>query len=121
MSLGTCTFVPPYLLERIAASSPEAADHCRLTLARDAGLRESRLGAPPTPPRAEPATDRAAWVVHTAKNGSALPGDIIRQPGEPASGDAAVDEATDGITATLAMYSDVFGRSSYDGQEPRRS
>jgi hypothetical protein len=116
MSLGTCTFVPPYLLERIAASSPEAADHCRLTLARDAELRESRLGAPPTPPRAEPATDRAAWVVHTAKNGSALPGDIIRQPGEPASGDAAVDEATDGITATLAMYSDVFGRSSYDGQ-----
>jgi Zn-dependent metalloprotease len=40
---------------------------------------------------------------------------VVRQPGEPASGDAAVDEAADGVAAVLAMYADVYSRSSYDG------
>jgi Zn-dependent metalloprotease len=53
--------------------------------------------------------------VHTADNGSTLPGDVVRSGGDPASGDTAADEAADGITATLAMYGDVFARSSYDG------
>jgi Zn-dependent metalloprotease len=54
-------------------------------------------------------------VVHTAHNGSALPGDVVRSAGDPASGDAAVDEAADGVTATIAMYADAFQRASYDG------
>jgi Zn-dependent metalloprotease len=61
-------------------------------------------------------TGEAAWVVHTAAQGSALPGELVRSAGDPASGDAAVDEAADGVTATLSMYADVFARSSYDGQ-----
>jgi Zn-dependent metalloprotease len=40
---------------------------------------------------------------------------VVRSAGDPQSGDAAVDEAADGITATLAMYADVFARASYDG------
>jgi hypothetical protein len=113
MSLGSCTFVPPFLLERIAASSHEAADHCRLTLARDQELREGRVG-PSRRSAVPPAAGGAAWVVHTADHGSTLPGDVVRSAGDPASGDTAADEAADGITATLAMYSDVFARSSYD-------
>jgi Zn-dependent metalloprotease len=57
----------------------------------------------------------AAWVVHTAGHGATLPGDVVRSAGDPASGDTTVDEAADGTTAVLAMYADVFGRSSYDG------
>jgi hypothetical protein len=114
MSLGSCSFVPPFLLERIAASSHEAADHCRLTLARDQELREGRTG-PVTPSAAGPATGDAAWVVHTADHGSTLPGEVVRSAGDAVSGDAAVDESADGVTATLAMYSEVFSRSSYDG------
>ena len=112
MSLGPCRFVPPYLLERIAASSHDAADHCRLTLARDRELRDGRATAGATP-RTATAGD-AAWVVHTAHNGSTLPGDVVRSAGQPASGDGAVDEAANGVGAVLAMYADVFGRSSYD-------
>jgi hypothetical protein len=113
MSLGHCSFVPPYLLERIAASSSDAADHCRLTLARDQELRAGRATAPAS---ARPtAVGGAAWVVHTAHNGSTLPGDVVRSAGEPASGDAAVDESADGTSQVLAMYADVFSRSSYDG------
>ena len=114
MSLGSCSFVPPFLLERIAASSHEAAGHCRQTLARDHELRRARL-APSATAQVTAAVAEAAWVVHTANNGSTLPGDAVRSAGDPASGDTAVDEAADGVTETLDMYQQVFERASYDG------
>ena len=45
----------------------------------------------------------------------ALPISAARSAGEPATGDAAVDEAADGITATLEMWAEGFGRDSFDG------
>jgi Zn-dependent metalloprotease len=120
MSLGSCSFVPPFLLERIAASSHEAAEHSRLTLARDQELREGRAPSGAAADRLPRATAPAgasdvAWVVHTAENGSTLPGRVVRSAGDPGSGDASVDEAADGITATLSTYAEAFSRSSYDG------
>ena len=119
MSLGhRCSFVPPYLLERIAASDPTVAEHCRSTLAVDQAFRAAREGEPTTTatPTGTPTASGAAWVVHTAANGATLPGSVVRTDGDPAAGDAAVDEAAAGITATLALYRDVFARASYDGQ-----
>ncbi len=113
MTLGRhCSFVPPYLLERIAASDSAAADHCRSTLATDEAFRAGRQAASPS----AGAATGPAWVVHTAANGPTLPGRVVRSAGDPASGDAAVDEAADGITATLALYRDAFARASYDGK-----
>jgi hypothetical protein len=112
MTLGQCSFVPPYLLERIAASDSAAADPCRSTLATDRAFRAGRQATPST----APATTGAAWVVHTAANGSTLPGDVVRTAGDPASGDVSVDEAADGTTETLALYRDAFARASYDGK-----
>src|SRR4051812_42779229 len=114
MSLGSCSFVPPYLLERIAASSHPAADRCRSTLAHDQELREGRAGVDATA-ASEAVAGQAAWVVHTARNGSTLPGQVVRSAGDAESGDPAVDEAADGVTATLSTYADAFARSSYDG------
>ena len=52
MTLGQpCSFVPPYLLERIAASDSAAADHCRSTLATDQAFRAGRQAAPHDAPR----------------------------------------------------------------------
>jgi hypothetical protein len=112
MSLGACSFVPPYLLERIAASSSDAAEHCRLTLARDQELRAGRATAPTT--AGPTAAGGPAWAVHDAHHGSTLPGTLARSAGGAASGDAAVDQAGDGTTDVLAMYAEVFSRSSYD-------
>src|SRR5512141_1494920 len=115
MTLGPrCTFIPPFLLERIAASDPASADRCRATLAKDHELRAGR--AAPQATSAPPATGGAAWVGHTAANGSTLPGAVVRPAGQPPSGDASVDEAADGITATLSLYADVYDRASYDGK-----
>jgi hypothetical protein len=111
----TCQFVPPYLLRQIAASRPDAAARCHETLAIDEQLRPSRELRPPGA-RKTVATAGAAWTVHTAANGSSLPGRAVRSAGEPESGDAAVDEAAYGITGSLALFAEVYGRSSYDGK-----
>ena len=117
MTLGPhCSFVPPYLLERIAASDPAAADHCRATLANDQQFRAGREVPLQQETVASPAAGGPAWVVDTAANGSTLPGSVVRSAGQPASGDASVDEAADGITATLSLYADVYDRASYDGK-----
>jgi Zn-dependent metalloprotease len=117
MTLGPrCSFIPPYLLERIAASSSEAADQCRATLATDQEFRSGREAAGGHATATTPSAGGPAWVVHTAANGSTLPGSVVRSAGDPASGDTSVDQAANGITATLSLYADVYDRASYDGK-----
>ncbi len=103
----TCSFVPPYLLRRLAEVDVAAAS----SLATDELIRAARESGerPPTPATAPP-----AWTVHTADNTEELPGRPVRSAGDGESGDVAVDEAAAGITASLALLSEVFGRSSYD-------
>jgi Zn-dependent metalloprotease len=96
------------------------------TLTVDAELRGRRTSssprtavetvqAPEAPsPQAQPGQS-VDWTVHTATNGTSLPGRVVRGRLDPASGDPAVDEAADGIVGALGMYSAAFGRSSYDG------
>jgi len=114
-ALGTCRFVPPYLLRQLAATQAEVADLWQATLAIDERLRTARL-APPAAPRAMVTPAGPAWTVHTADHGSTLPGTPVRAEGEPGSGDAAVDEAATGIAGSLALFSEVYGRASYDGR-----
>ena len=53
--------------------------------------------------------------MHDAGNTRSLPGTPARSSGEPATGDVAVDEASAGIEATLAMFAEEFARDSHDG------
>jgi hypothetical protein len=101
-------FVPPYLLRQIAISRPEESEWVERMLAHDDAVRLQRTTVTAA------ATRGPAWVVHTARNGSALPGDVVRTAGDGASGDVAVDEAADGVAASLAMYAEVYGRDSFD-------
>lgn len=112
--MRACRFVPPYLLEQIAVSWPEAADGCHGTLAVDHELRSTRLARAALPSREHAVGP--AWTVHTADNGSTLPGRPVRGVGEPPSGDPAVDEAAAGVEASLALFGEVYRRSSYDGR-----
>jgi len=101
-------FVPPYLLRQIALSRPEEADWVEQMLAHDDGIRLQRTTVTAA------AGTGPAWEVHTARNGSALPGDLVRSTGDGPSGDVAVDEAADGVAASLQMYAEVYGRDSFD-------
>lgn len=107
---GTCAFIPPYLMARIATARPEQADRWQAYLRRDEALRSQRTLVRP-PPRSAVG---AAWIVHSADNTATLPGRVIRSAGEPESGDAAVDEAAHGVEASLALFRDVYQRASYD-------
>ena len=116
----TCSFVPPYLLEQIARSDAEAAPRAIATLSVDALLRGQRATTPaprPTPTTVAPGAVAAVpdWTVHTARNTTTLPGTSVREKGDPASGDVAVDEAADGIDGALRLFAEVFDRASYDG------
>ncbi len=142
MSLGPaahpstpCGFVPPYLLEHIAATTapdspaapgqmapdPEAARCAEQTLRLDELLREQRLETGPGPGASEAAPESAApdaqgaaWQVYTAGNTTRLPGEVRRAEGEPATGDPAVDEAAVGGSGALALFAEIYGRNSYD-------
>lgn len=102
MTSRVCHFIPPYLFERLQPH----------LLATDRALRARREAGPHPLPRA--AAGAAAWVVHTCHHSADLPGDVVRSAGQPASGDAAVDEAASGIAATLDLYRSVYDRASYD-------
>jgi hypothetical protein len=101
-----CQIIPPFLLEKVA--TPEA-------LRRDADLRRKRAQAT-TKPSGPAAAGAAPFVVNTANNGTDLPGELVRSAGDPPSGDPAVDEAYAGVEGTLALFQEVYDRSSYDGQ-----
>lgn len=106
-----CSFVPPYLLRRLADAEPDGpAAH---TLAADIAIRAARESGRGRLPVA--AADQA-WTVHSADNAEELPGRPVRSAGDAESGDAAVDEAAYGITASLALFDEVYGLSSFDGE-----
>lgn len=115
----TCSFVPPYLLRRLADLDADAGaptlrppvDGCRRTLEIDARWRERRaVGRPPAP-----VTAPDAWRVHDAQNGTDLPGVLVRTPdATEEAADPAVAEAAYGVAESLRLAEEVFGRRSYD-------
>ena len=103
--LMSCTFVPPYLLDHLAsaAGGSAAATSGRSTLLVDRRLRGRRdqpAPAPLAPPSLRAEAEAAPRrVVHTAGGSESLPGTPVRSDEDPATGDAAVDEAFDLLRA----------------------
>jgi Zn-dependent metalloprotease len=58
-------------------------------------------------------------VIYDAKNGSSLPGTVVRKEGDPPHADIAVNEAYEGSGVTYDLYSDVYSRNSIDGNGMR--
>src|SRR5919107_721158 len=119
----SCGFVPPYLLAQLAADG-DAAPPARSTLDPDALLRSRREASTPSPGAlgagaggaVAGAVEELRWTVHDAAGSTDLPGRAVRATGQPATGDPAVYEAYVGVEASLLLFKEVFGRTSYDGQ-----
>ncbi len=74
---------------------------------RDFGIeRSGRTAATRSPQR----------TVSDAESTETLPGHAVRREGAAPAGDAAADEAYDGLGATFALYDEVFDRDSIDGR-----
>src|SRR5690349_18117744 len=109
----TCAgIVPPYLLQHLVDAGGDLADHARRTLVHDALLR-----ARPTRPTGPAAIGGAGLrrTIHDAHQGTTLPGDVVREEGGAPAGDDAVNQAYDGLGDTWALFKEVFGRDSIDG------
>ena len=122
--------LPPHVLRDIARNGAEEERQAALdTLAADSTfrtLRAIRQAAPVA--TASPATVSLSAVVGTGDekqlqrtifdchNTRRLPGDSARTEGASATGDAAVDEAYDGLGATYDFYWETLRRNSIDDQ-----
>lgn len=124
---ASCQIVPPYLLDRLAASGrPGVSSAAPSAAARTAELdrvhRQHRLELvpgtgtldrlpDPLPPGAAPRR-----TVSDAGRTTRLPGIARRSESDAPTGDPAVDETYDGLGHTWSLFADVFGRNSVDGR-----
>ena len=107
--------IPPHMLSNILENGTLAQRQKAMrTLQITAQFRGQRLALAGIEGVALAAAAGKQRIVYDAKNGSNLPGQIVRQEGEPPTGDAAVDEAYDGSGETYDLYMDIYGRNSID-------
>ncbi|WP_197430247.1 protealysin inhibitor emfourin [Auraticoccus cholistanensis] len=118
----TCGIVPPYLVQRLVDHPSErVARVARHTLNLDRSFRATPApglrAAPTAGAVAEaPAPAEPRRQVCDAEGTTTLPGRPVRAEGEPATGDAAADEAYDGLGATWQLFWEAFGRNALDGR-----
>src|SRR5690606_33074072 len=82
------------------------------TLRIDTAFREHRRRA--TPPARVVDAD-GTKTIYSAENTENLPGTRVRADGQPAIGDAAVDESYDSAGVIHDLFATEFGRDSMDG------
>ena len=114
-------FVPPHILKNIVANgTPSQRTLAIDTLKLSAQMRGQRQALADF----SAATFRVAVggkdrVIYDAKNGSSLPGTVVRKEGDGPAADVAVNEAYDGSGATYDLYNNVYQRNSIDGNGMR--
>lgn len=114
--------LPPYMLDEILRNgTAEQRQTALVTIAASARLGSQRAVLTNKQVQAAMRASMAGAVttakqrsVYDAKQGSQLPGILVRGEGDPASTDPAVNEAYDGSGFTHDLYSSVFGRNSID-------
>lgn len=126
MNHATCRspvfcLLPPYVLREIARNgSPEQREVATRALASDSTFRSLRqVTAPSRTPRmgASGALDpegQKRRTIYDVGNTQDLPGRVARAEGQGPTGDAAVDEAYDGLGATYDFFWEVYRRDSID-------
>src|SRR5690554_4928736 len=111
-----CSIVPPYLLLRIAETQEprlaRAAAAARRALLHDIPLRTLRGAGAATPDSPRPTGLRR--TISTADHTENLPGRTVRFEGDQPTGDAATDEAYDGLGQTYEFFRTAYSRASVD-------
>ena len=113
--------VPPHILRSIATNGSDAQKNLAMeTIKGSARIRGQRQALAEFSPAAfRVAVGGKDRVVYDAKNGSSLPGTVVRKEGEGPVADVAVNEAYDGSGVTYDLYNNVYQRNSIDGNGMR--
>jgi Zn-dependent metalloprotease len=113
--------VPPFMLKNIATHGTDTQQATAIgTLKTSAQLRGQRNALTDFNAAAiRVASSTKDRIVYDAKNGSSLPGTVVRRENDPPSSDVAVNEAFDGSGVTYDLYSNVYNRNSIDGNGMR--
>ena len=112
---STLCITPPHMLQEIVRNgSATQRDLALRTLITSEQMRGQRrimksMSAFITTIAPAGTKDRA---IYDAKNGSTLPGTLVRSEGDLVSSDLAVNEAYDGSGVTYDLYFDIYGRNS---------
>jgi Zn-dependent metalloprotease len=116
----TCFIISSKMLRKLAENAPTAAErHCLLDQAEiSAHLRGQRSVVPASILGIAAVGDKRRSV-YDAGNKSALPGKLVRDEGNEASKDVAVNQAYDGAGATYDFFREVLQRNSIDGKGMR--
>ena len=106
---------PPHMLQEIVRNgSPVQRDLALQTLITSEQMRGQRRiikSVAAFLKTVAPAGNKER-AIYDSKNGSTLPGTLVRSEGDLASSDPAVNEAYDGSGVTYDLYFDIYGRNS---------
>jgi Zn-dependent metalloprotease len=113
--------LPPHILKNIATKGTESQKNLAIdTLKQSAEMRGKRLAlADFTQATFRVAAGAKDRIVYDAKNGSSLPGTVVRKEGDPPVSDVTVNEAYDGSGVTYDLFNDIYQRNSIDGNGMR--
>jgi len=118
---ATPRLLPPYLLDRVARHAEEPVRAWALnTLRLDDTLRALRAHAPgmdhQAPPLRPSVRGRANRSIHTTRQGTELPGQLVRAENQSPTGDIAADEAYEYMGATHSLFWNIYARDSIDDE-----
>jgi hypothetical protein len=106
------------LEEMVKNGRPEDRNWALQTLSMDNTLRTQRvtnqLLSPRAPAPSAGVSPHKQRSIYTANHGTSLPGTLTRSEGQGPTGDAATDEAYDGLGATFDLYWTAYQRNSID-------
>ena len=114
-------FVPPHILKNIALKGTLRQKNLAVdTLKLSAQMRGKRQAlADFTAATFRVVAGGKDRVIYDARNGSNLPGTVVRREAEGPTTDVAVNEAYDGSGVTYDLYNNVYQRNSIDGNGMR--
>jgi len=107
--------IPQEMLKAIAKNGTDAQRDMALhSLSLSGFIRGQRSVLGPVAFITATPSSQKCRKVYDEHNTTDLPGDLVRNEGDPASADIAVNEAYDGAGATRDFYKDIFDRNSID-------
>ncbi len=114
-------FMPPFILERIAATSSHAQlqGSAQRTLEVDRHFRAQRaphVASAMAMPQGNPQPGQATRYIYSANYQEVLPGTLVREEGQDESGDPTVDEAYRWLGVTYGFFWETLKRNSIDDQ-----